>query len=536
MKINALLVDDEFYIVRNLQQVIPWEEMDVNVVGSAKNGVEALEFVSRMDIHLMLCDIRMPVMDGMELIKQLREMGSTCEVIMLTGYQDYEYTRAAIRYGVKDYLLKPINYDELQEVVERIVGQIRANEIKNNQEKKQIGRIVGLASEKILYDILMDYSQVSTGNLMLAGVEHIFQDEQYIVLVADMDQYSELARNWDDKERKLWNFAMNNVIQDTLDKEKLNHAVIQMRDGEWCIIIEHNQGIASWNASESMIALGQRVQAAVAANVKISISIGIYGEVLAITQLSHAYKSVQRGIQLTPNRGQVMIFHAEAQEKNALDFGLWSLIENIVTGIKKGDRIATDAALVELNSRLQAISEQSLEQVKQILNFLVLHILREMREIQVVTQEQEEAIWKQLERNVGIRDLLASIKQLIEDSVEGFVKKKSSEVLMIMAKDYIDRNLAKDLSVEELSGVLGISSSYFSLLFKQTYGETFIEYLTKQRMEKAKSLLVMSSKSIAKICKEVGYAERRYFTKVFQKYTGVLPSDFRIQQVEQSQR
>ncbi|ANE45494.1 hypothetical protein SY83_03230 [Paenibacillus swuensis] len=527
MRIKALLVDDEIHIARNLEQIIPWEALGVEIVGFAKNGVEALEHVNKEEIHLMLCDIRMPVMDGMELIRRLREEESACEIIMLTGYQDYDYTRAAIRYGVKDYLLKPINYDELQEVVERVVAGIRAKAIQSNQEKKQIGRIVGLASEKILYDILMDYSQVSKGNLMLAGVEHIFQDQQYVVFVADMDHYSQRARNWDDRERKLWNFAVNNVIQDTLEKKSVGHAVIQMRDGEWCIVLEYTSDFLTGMDQDEVMGWAEELQHAVLENAKIPVSMGVYGDVLAITQLSKAYKAVQRGLQLTSQTGHATLYYPEAQEKNEMDFGMWSLIEDIVSGIKKGDRAGTDRALVELNTRLQAISEQSLDRVKQILNFLVLHILREMREMQVVTKQQEDQIWKQLERNVGVRDLLASIKQLIEDSVEGFVRKKSSEVLMITAKDYIDRNLAKDLCVEELAQMLGISSSYFSLLFKQTHGETFIEYLTRQRMEKAKSLLLMSGLSISKICKEVGYAERRYFTKVFQKYTGELPSEYR---------
>ncbi|MFD2615037.1 response regulator transcription factor [Paenibacillus gansuensis] len=529
MRIQALLVDDELHITKNLEQVIPWDELGIDIVGFAKNGVEALEYMGRQDIHLMLCDIRMPVMDGMELIRRLREEEHPCQVIMLTGYQDYEYTRAAIRYGVMDYLLKPIDYDELRTVVERVAGGIRAKALQSTKEQQQIGRIVGLASEKILYDILMDYSQVSKGNLILAGVEHIFQDQQYVLFVADMDHYSQRARTWDDQERKLWNFAVHNVIQDTMRKKEVNHAVIQMRDGEWCVVLEYGGGeeLAGWLDETEVLSWAHELRQAVQDNAKISVSVGVYGEVLAITQLSKAYKSVQRGLQLTSQTGHATMYYAEQQEKNPMDFGMWSLIENIVSGIKKGDRTRTDDALIELNLRLQAISEQSLDRVKQILNFLVLHILREMREMQVVTKDQEEQIWKQLERNVGVRDLLASIKQLMEDSVEGFVKKKSSEVVMIHAKDYIDRNLASDLCVEELAGVLGISSSYFSLLFKQTYGETFIEYLTRQRMERAKSLLLMSGKSISKICKEVGYAERRYFTKVFQKYTGVLPSEYR---------
>ena len=107
------------------------------------------------------------------------------------------------------------------------------------------------------------------------------------------------------------------------------------------------------------------------------------------------------------------------------------------------------------------------------------------------------------------------------------MKKKTSDVLMLSARDYIERNLSADLGIDMLADYLGISGSYFSLLFKQHFGETFVEYVTKQRMEMAKSLLALSDKSVTQVGAMVGYAERRYFTKVFSKYTGMLPSAFR---------
>lgn len=114
-------------------------------------------------------------------------------------------------------------------------------------------------------------------------------------------------------------------------------------------------------------------------------------------------------------------------------------------------------------------------------------------------------------------------------------KKKQSERSMTEAKAFLDRNLYRDLSVEETATHVGLSTSYFSLLFKQTFGETFIEYVTRQRMERAKAMLANTLKSIAQIAKEVGYAERRYFTKVFMKYTGENPTDYRSKRQEGAQ-
>jgi two-component system response regulator YesN len=155
-----------------------------------------------------------------------------------------------------------------------------------------------------------------------------------------------------------------------------------------------------------------------------------------------------------------------------------------------------------------------------------------MREMQIVSNTYEEAVWNKLEKSVDIKDLMEGINILVDHSLEMVMNKKSTEVMMLSAKDYIDRNLDSDLGIEELADFLGISCSYFSMLFKQHFAETFVEYLTRQRMELAKSMLLMSDQSIAKIGQTVGYSERRYFTKVFQKFSGLTPSEYREQQME----
>lgn len=152
-----------------------------------------------------------------------------------------------------------------------------------------------------------------------------------------------------------------------------------------------------------------------------------------------------------------------------------------------------------------------------------------MRELELVSSQEEEAIWNRLQHSVSVKDLNNVITQLINHTKEHAMNKKSSELLMISAKDYIHRNLSSDIGIDEISDYLGISCSYFSLLFKTHFGETFVEYVTKQRIKLAKSMLRMTDKSITHIGATVGYSERRYFSKVFQKYTGITPSEFREQ-------
>jgi two-component system response regulator YesN len=258
--------------------------------------------------------------------------------------------------------------------------------------------------------------------------------------------------------------------------------------------------------------------------VHLKISIGIYTQLVSFLELSNVYKKLQQMIQLSPSKEESLLVNKDSTDQND---SIWHMIESLVSGIKQFDKEKTEHALEKLNIQLAAISEQSFIRAEEILYFLVLHLLREMREVHMITVHEEEVIWKNMSAYIGVDGYIALIKEIIENSINSMLKKKNSQLLMISAENYIHRHLESNFGIEEICHYLGISPSYFSLLFKQQYGETFVEYLSKQRIERAKSMLVLSDKSIKQIGNKVGFFERRYFTSVFQKYTGETPSEYR---------
>ncbi|NIK66884.1 MULTISPECIES: response regulator [unclassified Paenibacillus] len=533
---KVLLVDDEPHITRNLEKVIPWEMLGLTVGGTAKNGMEALELLESESFDLVLCDIRMPVMDGLELVRHIREKGTESDIIMLSGYQDFAYTRAAIQYGVKDYVLKPIPYDELTGVIARVMANQRQKKKQQSEEQQKIGRMIDLASEKVLYDILMDYTEVTSGNWLFNGEEQEL-DKKYVLIVLDLDVSSERTkdwREWSDKERKLWNFAVCNVLRERLQQNGLHHAVIQIRDGEWCVLIECEKTLP-YNLKQITL-WTELLLTAVKNHVKLSLYAGIYRDYADIKALSQAYKMVQQGMQLTPVQEQICVYPNDCAGASREDQAFWDTSEKLIGAVKRGDTSVVDEELKHLTAQLQMMNETSLGRFKPMLHFFVLNLMRETKEMGIFSREQEDLLWLKLDRRFGIKDLLSVILQVTKAVAEKSTdKKKQSERSMAEAKAFLGRNLYRDLSVEEAATHVGLSTSYFSLLFKQTYNETFIEYVTRERMEKAKSLLADTMKSIAQIAKEVGYAERRYFTKVFMKYTGENPTDYRSrhQQVQE---
>ncbi|NOU91128.1 response regulator [Paenibacillus sp. LMG 31460] len=530
MRLKAILADDEPNILRNLQAVIPWDELGIDIVGTAKNGVEALELSSQHVPDLVMSDIRMPLMDGITFVQKLRDINENCTVLMVTGYQDFEYVRSLMRVGVSDYILKPINYEELENSISKLANEIRVKKLSEQEEQQKWGKMKNLAYEKILQDVLMNYTEI-TPKTLLPIDDMDLETLTYLFAMIDVDDYSQKSLPWTEQERKLWNFAVRNVLQDSLTDEKLKFTVLQIREGEWCVIIQWDEKGES-TALVKLNEIAAQLQHNVSQSVKLGISVGIFPSAVGLRQLSEAYRKLQRFMQLNLGKQESVLLYKESREPADANSSLWYLVEEIVTGLKQLNRLKTEDALKRLKLLLEGLSDSSFARAYQMLHFLILHLLRELREMNSLDFQEEEQIWCQLDKSESIQHLLQVMVQLVALGLEGTNKKKNSELLMTAAKEYIRTHYSNDFGIEDIASSLGISSSYFSLLFKQHFGETFVEYVTKHRMELAKSMLLHSDKSITDIGKSVGYIERRYFTKVFQKFTGEIPSEFREKRKE----
>lgn len=522
------MVDDEVNILRNLQAIIPWESLNIEIY-DAKNGVQALETALEVKPDLILSDIRMPIMDGITLLQKLREQELPCEVILLTGYQDFEYARSGIRYAARDYILKPIDYEELERTIAQTATDIRVKKLEHKNERKKWGTAFRLAYEKMLYDVLLNYSTVQCKTLLALEDDLEVEQLSYVVLFVDLDAYAQEYRQWSESERKLWNFAVRNVLEDVLAECRISHAIVQLREGEWCVLVQWcgdrpDDGPLLEHA-ESWV---RSMQEAVQQFIKKTISVAVYPRTASLDELPDVYRHTQYMLHQTPNRTEAFVIAERSQ--TACDdphVPLWNDVEGMISGLKQMDRQKVESAWQSFSANLRSVAEKSHVRVEHILHYLILHMMRELKELGVLSAAKEADIWMKLETDCTVKALWTTIEQMIEESLEAAAHRKSSDVLMALSKDYIDKHLAKDIGVDEMADYLGISCSYFSLLFKQHFGETFVEYVTRQRMELAKSLLARSDKSVTQIGKMVGYAERRYFTKVFQKYVRLTPSEYR---------
>lgn len=337
---RLLIVDDEPMIRKGLVKLVEQMSTISIVVNTAENGVEALEFMERDCPHFLFTDIRMPKMDGLELCRQVSQLYPHVQIVVISGYSDFEYAQKSLSYGVKEYLLKPVNKKSIHEVLEKLVKH-----------------------------------------------RHKQSSQSYISL----------------SKMELWVESMEEAIWAT-NMEKMDALIAECR--RECI--------------ENSIPFSQQIE--------------FYDQFLILL----------------------------VKKLNARDIFRFQ---------------------IEHASQVPSSAEEAFN-----------HFVYEVRQF--------------------LRVLKAKRKGNAKDPVEE-------------AKSYIEKHLSKDVSLEEVAEVLGLNPSYFSQLFKQLAGETFVQYRIKRRMEKAKKLLENPSYRITDISYEVGYADHPHFTKTFKKYSGYSPSEYR---------
>lgn len=254
MNLTALLVDDELPILENLSFILPWKDMGIDIVGTARSGSEALDKVAECHPDIMLCDIRMPSMDGLELIRMLREQGETCEIILLTGYQQFEYARTAIRYNVHEYICKPIDYLDLEHKLRELASQIQKKRLEMEAERHRKTEMEVWVKHKHIID-LMRKEEDSLFSFPPSSTEQQTSSLRYILLLVDVSGYFKHSIGWSGTRHQSWHGMIRSRLREVTERICEGTLLISARKGEWCMLVEASD---EWKLRAD--ALAQQVQ------------------------------------------------------------------------------------------------------------------------------------------------------------------------------------------------------------------------------------------------------------------------------------
>lgn len=524
--IRVLIVDDEILVRVGLKTVIPWEQNGFELVGEAIHGEDALRILEATPCHIVLTDIRMPVMDGLELMMQIRERWPTTKCLILSSHNDFEYVQKALRLGAIDYILKlAMNPDELLLKLNGLKEEIN-EELQHNDEVShlefKIDRYGREVKEKRLLDLLL--KQCSGREIHNVFEEFNIPDfkQPIHVINVKMDHYDSVVKEEKFQSEQLLSYAVANILAEIIKKYG-NGELIEIEYGKFTIIKD-----------EFEQAMLEEIKDASSTFFKISLSFGVSKPFPQILDVSSAYNEAVQAMEHRFYFTQSQIIHYEqlayAEDKTMPES--WTE-QQWMKWMDSGDRAAIQEALLEwYDSHCEGrkIKPDSIrQQLIRLLDFLARYVENEGGDIYSIVPYEGEYPYHIVRRSEALSDIyewLTGWLHIYLDYVKQLSKKKwKPEIQTVVNRIHEHYNLP--LKVSDLAKEVGFAENYLSVLFKKETGETFMDYIIKIRMKKARELLKDPAYKIYEISEMVGYGDPTHFSKLFKKIEGFHPTDFR---------
>jgi len=525
--IRLCIIDDIKSVVDGLT-AMNWEEQGIRVAGAASNGEEGLRLIGELQPDLVITDIRMPRMDGLSMLRTILDENHGCKVILISGYADFEYAQQAVQLGAFDFVVKPFSEEEMMSAVLRAKAAIMEEKIKlmslREMENKLRESMPALRQEYFasLVSHRTSWKEASERWEFL-NIE--LEPRGFVVMLIEIDPFREPIAEQSVREMELIRFSLLNIIQETLAGYARS---VVFRTG-------HDQYLAVLNdtGASSPIEIAEQCCRNIDRYTKFTVSIGGGGRVEEISELPDSFRQAQRALSyhlFTEGNAAIMyddIRQSGSQEPLALEYK-----DELLLALRSGNVGRTEAILSAISESLQQlISRQNPDYLLSLYDELAASAIRSFYEM--VPYSDIQPLIQKFRTAQGTAGLpLASLqRQLLALCTEGaeLVRRNSlseGQKVIYKAIDYIKGNLSEDITVGECAAHVHLSASYFASLFKQVTGLTVTQYVTSERIQKAKQLLVEGAQ-VQEVASAVGYEERRYFSEMFKKITGQTPSEFR---------
>ncbi|MCU6711973.1 response regulator [Paenibacillus sp. J5C_2022] len=495
---RILIVDDEKEIRSGICFLLSQSKLSerLEVIGTASDGNEALSIVNCNDIDIVITDIRMPGMSGMELIREVRTAHPHIHIIILSGYDDFGYAREAIRYGALDYLLKPVDDKELIGILTKIVEQ-------SERDK-------GLSLFKSKEDFRMESEDWKA--VVLCGIDYL-------------------------PERRVHELGGENVLLWMLGKlftevaQDIGDACIIT--GDHAIPFRYMFGLSAADKEElqqKLSAFTHSIHRFCAERIKVPLSLGVSGlyhndalhtlELYDYTLFVQAHRALFSRVLLGSG---IYDDERDGEPKHHL------VSERLEAALEIHDE---DVIMREIHTLIDACVEEGDVKVLLLTLEKLLFIVHDKLQekfapsdrlgIEQMKQTLEVLLWSS-----DIGQLRKIMMEWMQDVLSKLDPDKQEGQLLGRAKKYIQAHLHHPINLAEVSQETHISPQYLSKLFREKTGETFIEYMTKLRIDEAKRLLQEPGVKVYEVAERVGYSNWKHFSRVFKQYTGYGPSDYK---------
>ncbi len=535
---KVIVVDDESEIREGIIRKIPWNELGFEVVGDAENGVDALELAELTSPDVVISDIKIPFMDGLTLASRIREINLSTQVIIISGFDDFDYARRAVSLNVAGYLMKPINAQELSETLAQLKMKLdrERSEQRDVKSLKELFDIsLPLLREQYLQELLSGNRDEKYYVKKMESLKIDLQvDDQHPLAVAYIGEGEknpdEISEHQSHSEQELLPIFIKKSVDEMLSK---NHQILSVVRGEGVILF------VTLPTANDVVRLVRDLNTLcqfVRSIILQAVCAGVGHVVYALSNLGQAYQEASTAyLHCSFSGKQQALFIGDIEPTQAQDFPFtkndWHDLSLAIT-MQSGEQM--EETLDRLFLKLSGYSWQ-----KRLIQELGLELLTGLLQLMRSYDLEEEKIFgkdSNLIEEVAACQLLTDLERWtrrvclkIAEEIK-FLRKTSAERLANEARAYVLTHYNDpNLSVETICAILHVSPAYFSTTFKKQIGQSFISFITDIRMNEAKRLLETTEEKTYVITAKVGYLEANYFSYAFKKYFGVSPTRYRKQ-------
>lgn len=497
---KVLVVDDERIEREGIKFLLSQEEGGREIF-EASNGKQALNILRSEAIDLLLTDIKMPHMDGLELTKKAKEENANLQVVIFSGYSDFSFAQEAIRYGVTDYVLKPVDPDVFKETIHKAELEI---------EKSKSEKIRGLKEQNFLLQYFLQ-------NYIYTGSEDVLEKAKEIV---DLDKWNQ----WHcgiliEADRAFFDTAQD-VLPDEMQKE--------LRRGFFYLNLNARQSLLLFNDVYcDYLLVAKQMYLFLKRSYPVSFHLAVSKKFEGYEALPEILTQLEQQMEERFYHPENHIFTNEDEEYKSVDKSAQDsqLLQRISEDISRKDTQQLWAHFKCLSEKYRTNTQFSAMYIK----FVFSNVIQALYEETQFSEERR--LDREIDRLYNCNDIFEILKVTEENirEYETFLENSMSESRNEVAtvKNYIYQHYGDDLNLEMLAEKVYLSSGYLSFIFKKETGMNLNRFIRVFRMEKAKELLCSTNKKVAQVSEEVGFANVSYFCRSFREYYGSSPESYR---------
>ncbi|WP_339278566.1 response regulator transcription factor [Paenibacillus sp. FSL W8-1187] len=532
------IVDDDRQALDGMSRLIPWDQLDASLVGEASDGEQGLRLIEEKNPDIVITDIYMPVMNGLDMIEELRKQEYGGKIIILSGYSDFDYARKALRLSVDDYLPKPASLPTIREVLGRVAAELSRQKAVESEEREIREKLLQYEpywEREWAKSVLTGGVPSPSGAAAELPAKLGWSRAQVMTLAVELKRQGRMEgmslRDW-----SLFRFAIGNMVEELAAAAGMRSLFLELHSHQMAILLSKPLSWPEPVFRQEALELAGRIVDAAGSCLHVKLRIGAGSRKsdwrLAADSTEEAFRALGSRRQPHPLHPCVYL-HEEGSGSpgSSRELRPVRFFQEMADAIRSFDErralLALEQFCREGGGAASSLDEAMLEEIGAQLFAILSFTLYESG-----IRLDDALAPSELSRELALVEGVSSWKDWVAEKIrlvcsryapnENLKHKETVDFII----QYIHEHYAENIHLQQLADRVYISKNHLSTIFRQATGETFGDYLTRVRMERAKSMVLEKRLLVAEIAEKVGYRNVPYFTTLFKRHTGKSPTEF----------